>query len=128
MDQFTISHSTFFDTVIPSLTSCITCIWLFFNYRKLVRKTVALRMILILSISDFIFHVLTLMVDFQTEAFNKFMIGHTLNFALSFSSAWPAAIAYLAYSSLKQRFSDPYVYYKWSIILIPLISLVLTFM
>jgi len=126
MDQFTLSHSTFFDTAIPSLASCFACVWLFLNYTKLPRKTIGIKMILILSISDLLFHVLSLLVNIQQEAFNKLMIGHVLNFALTFSTAWPSAIAFLAYSSLKQRFSDPTVYYKWSIFIVPLVSLTLT--
>ncbi len=44
-------------TLGPHLLSALSCLYLFYSYPKILKKTVGLKMILILSLSDFSLHI-----------------------------------------------------------------------
>ncbi len=128
MTQSGSSQPSFIETVFPSIISCSACLWLFLNYYKLSRKTIGLKMILMLSISDIIFHIATLINSNPSEFIRGPFLNTIQALSKSFSTAWPSAIAYLAYSSLRQQFSDPKKYYKKSVFLVFIISLIVSLM
>lgn len=115
-------------TVLPGLVSCFACLWLFFNYAKLPNKTTGIKMILTLSISDFIYHISVLFTLIQFSAPVDAFLRYISSITIHFSTAWPPVIAYLVYISLKEKDDaiDVESYFRRSLVGILSISLLTT--
>lgn len=116
---------------VPQVISISACIWLFRCYQVLRRKTLGLKMILILCISDFIFHVIFICNDWTDAIENDMAILWTiiLETPLRFSLFWASNIAYLALKSLGGNMNlDPISYAKTSFIVVLVVTLIFSIM
>src|SRR4051812_2955468 len=86
-------------TILHSI-SAISCVWFFYCYAKLKKKTPGLKMVLILCISDFIFHVTFIANQWIYPSFETRIRTFINDTSFRFSIFWPASIACLTYRSL----------------------------
>lgn len=96
-------------TCAQSLSICACCL-LFYRYTYLPRKSVALQMILILCISDFIFHIMMLIFTWTTIPILSEISETLCHVTLRFSIFWIFSIALLLYQSLSTILADLEVY------------------
>lgn len=83
--------------IIPNALSLLTCLWFFYCYFKTNPTSLSFRMVIILSISDFILHLMMLaifLVPSETLVITAIIIS---NLALRFSIFWILAIAFFLY-------------------------------
>lgn len=126
MNQGGLPTSLILETIIPASLSCMACIWLFITYPKQAKST-GLKMILTLSISDFIYHITVLMTLMQFPGLLDTIIRSMVGVSVYFSTIWPSAIAFLVYRSSRQTaFIDTEKYFKLSLGLVTVLSVVLT--
>jgi len=119
-----IFSSIWINTIFPNTLSLLACIWFFVSFYQLPRKKIGLQMVLILSISDCVYHFSSLVTFLHIEnSFFKLL----MDFALYFSTVWPAAIAYLIYNSLIDASLDPKIYLKKSLTITGVISITIKF-
>lgn len=113
---------------VPQIASLIACLCLFWTYGKLPKQTLGFRMILILCISDFIFHIFTLLfIWWELEDTLELVVSIIMDIALRFSILWASCIAYLVLSAVqKQGMLNAESYSKKSFIFIVIQVLVLT--
>lgn len=126
MNQGGFPTSLLLETIIPATLSCFACIWLFISYPKQAKST-GLKMILTLSISDFLYHITVLMSFMQFPGIVDTIVRFMVGVSVYFSTVWPSAIAFLVYRSSRQTaFIDTEKYFKVSVLLVTLLSIALT--
>ena len=117
-------------TVLHSF-SAVTCLYLFYNYSKIPRKALGLKMIMILGLSDFIFHGLQIpLLWLQNEQSTVIQIGFVIvGAAFRFSIYWAANIAFFLYLLISQKNSwSPIKFIRISILLLSIIAVGLSAM
>lgn len=83
--------------IIPNAISLITCLWFFYCYFKTNPTSLSFRMIATLSISDFILHIMMLIIFFVPSTALVTIGIIIVNLALRFSVFWILAIAFFLY-------------------------------
>jgi len=105
-----------------SSVSIIACIWFQILYHKFLKKTLALRMIAILSLSNLICHISEVLITFLSEKM-ELTLSNIFNIFLLFTIIWSSSIAFIVSNSVsKVRMNDPERYFKWSLFLFFVIS------
>lgn len=87
-------------TTVAQSISMLACITLFSVYFRLKKKTQGLQMILILCISDFIYHIMILLFTWWPSSDIQKIVKPIIHTTMRFSIFWAACIAYLVYASL----------------------------
>ena len=91
-------------TVLPTTTlTCIACIWLFFKYLRESEKNSGFTMIIILTISDFIYSSALFANSFFPESIGGAIYEITLLLTLYFSIYWAGAISFFAFQTVKNK-------------------------
>jgi len=105
---------------ITTVTSLISCVWFQITHYKLPKKSLALKMIAILSLGNLVFHLVELIGYFLPDnGRDDDPLSLTYNAALLFTIIWSPCIAFLVSNSVsKDRMNDPGQYLKWSLIVI----------
>lgn len=115
------------DVILTSTStlSILSCIWFQINYHRKLKKTLALRMIAIISLSNIVCHIAEVLTTFLPEdggpaASNIFNIG------LLFTIIWSSSIAFIVSNSVSRiRMNNPEQYFKWTLVLFFAISTIL---
>ncbi len=111
--------SDYFDTIIPTCLTILTCAWLLMTYFRLQRKTVGMSMIMVLASSDTIYAITAL----AGTLFPQFLISRVFLvlffYPTYFSIFFASVMSLLVYQSLKNKDFEPKKFFA--------ISLVLTF-
>jgi len=118
----------YFEVITIITFNCIStlaCIWLFYQFFSLSRKTLAVKMIFILSVSDFLFHLTNILTMWTFSQEIQNIIIYLLNSSVIFSVLWAASIAYMVYKMLSLDPINPIRYYKLSLLGIIFLSLLL---
>lgn len=113
---------------VPQIASVIACLCLFWSYAKLPKQTLGFIMILMLCISDFIFHVFALFfIWWQFEDTLQTVASTIMDLALRFSILWASCIAYLVLSAVqKDAMLNPESYSKKNFVIIFFASIILS--
>lgn len=116
---------------VPQVISLSACFWFFRCFFLLRRRTLGLKMILILCISDFLFHIVCLNNTWMEV--DESDVGEVwsiiLEAFLRFSLFWASSIAFLALKSLHRDVNlDPISYAKTSFIIVLTITVILSVM
>jgi hypothetical protein len=124
---------TVFNTIItvPQVISIIACVCLFYSFTKIPKQSLGLTMILILCVSDFIFHIfLTLYIWwYVTQNTIEQATSLIMDCALRFSILWASCISYLVLAAVQQNgMRNPENYSKRSFIFILSLCIVLSAM
>lgn len=115
-------------TCAQSISIC-ACFLLFYLYFYLPRKSVGFQMILVLCISDFIFHTMMLIFTWTSIPLVADISETVCHVTLRFSIFWASSIAFLIYQSLNmQNAYESEVYSKKTFIVTFLVSSVLSVM
>ena len=110
-------------TVIPHSISLVACAYLFYCYSTIPKKTIGVKMIFIISLSDFVFHVSALILFFcfhlGDSSFIKGLKEITTFIAecsLIFSTLWACNIAFFLCQLLRMKqISNPATYLNYSL-------------
>lgn len=128
MDEAGLPTTIILDTILPASLSCLACLWMFFGYARL-NKSAGLKLILILCLSDFIYHASVLLGLVSLPAALDSVVRFIVSVSFNFSTAWPPVIAFLVYRSSRQGVSiDTQKYMRLSLIVVMLLSASLTLM
>ena len=114
--------------IIPNTISLITCLWFFYCYFKTNPASLSFRMVVTLSISDFILHIMILIIFFVPSP-TLMTIGIIIvNLALRFSIFWILAIAFFLYrlTNIKKPHYPSAKYFSQSLVATLLASIITT--
>jgi len=119
----------FLYVILPAGLTWIACIWLFYLYFQAKERTLGLKMIYILGVSDFLFSTsVIIMKTVQSPPLAK-LIACFFYGGLYFSVTWASAMSFIVFKSLKNQAANPEILFKRTlgIILatIPAIGLIL---
>jgi len=89
-----------FVTLVPSILTVLACPWLFFKYLQHGWKRVGFSMILLLTLSDFIYSLTVLATLFFPLTSLSTYYRFSFYFCSNFSIYWAASIAFLVYKTL----------------------------
>ena len=101
---------------IPNGLSLLACIALFYSYSSVSNRAVGLKMIFVMGVSDFIYHLLTVGHDIIVEEYAKtdndslkkiiYWLQVIIQACLHFSQFWACSIAFFLYQlvSMKESF------------------------
>ena len=109
--------------IVFNSISTIACMWLFLQFFCLPKKTLAVKMIFILCLSDFIFHLTNILTLWTFPAFVLEIILLLLNTSVIFSVSWAACIAFMVYKMLTMETINPVRFYKVSLLLTVFLAL-----
>jgi len=114
--------SDYFETIIPTGLTIISCIWLLITYFRLQRKTVGMSMIMVLSLSDIIYATIVL----GGTLFPQLLVTRTY-FIIFFYSAYfsiffASVMSLLVYQSLKNKNFEPKKFFAVSLLLVLMLS------
>lgn len=115
-------------TVLHSI-SVITCLCLFYMYFKINRKALGLKMIIIMGISDLLFHSLQIiLLWFQNDESTLLEMGFVIvGAAFRFSIYWAANIALFLYLLISRKdYWSPTKFVSASAIILSIIALSLS--
>jgi len=109
--------------LLTLIISIVSCIWFQFWYQKLIRKTMALKMIAILNLSNLIYHASFLFSLILPEDFQEIPILF-LDTCFGFSIIWISSIAFFVYNSLiKDKIINQERYFRWSLFILTSFSI-----
>lgn len=108
---------------IPNAISICGCLWVFACYLKASVKTIGFKMILILSISDFMFHTLVI-AKYWTDSPSLSTIETFISNAMvRFSLFWASNISFFLYKMLGlNQITYLRKHLRWSLVLLLLLS------
>lgn len=110
-------------TNIPNALSMFGCLWVFGCYFKSSVKTIGLKMVFILSLSDFLFHSLVI-ANYWTDS-NTLRTIETfiVNAMVRFSLFWASNISFFLYKMIgMNQISYLRRHLRWSLLLLLLLS------
>ena len=118
--------------ILPSSASILACLGLFYCYYLIPKRTVGLKMILVISLSDFIFHSTAILFDLipvssltvvpmDFSSTLVYMIIHTIEylnaFGFIFSMFWACNMAFFLYRPLSMNITiNPQLYFSYSLL------------
>ena len=120
-------------TVIPHSISLVACAYLFYCYSTIPKKTIGVKMIFIISLSDFIFHVSALVLVVCLHLGDSSFIERLQRFilfiaecSLIFSMLWACNIAFFLCQLLQMKqISNPATYLDYSLRVILILTVTL---
>jgi len=116
-------------TEITNPISIIACIWLLCSYVRMKNKSLGARMIVVLCISDFVFHTMTILTLFFLKSKLLLVTATIVGIAIRFSVFWTCNIALLLHKLLTMtELMSLKNYFKWTFLFILLLSFVLSLM
>lgn len=95
-------NSVFNDLVkiIPQTLSILACLYLFYSYKNLHTKSIGIKMIFILSLSDLAFHCGVVIGTFVPSVGVQAIGNLMANIFLRFSIFWASSMSYFLYKLL----------------------------
>lgn len=112
---------------VAQIISLVACIALFNAYYRLKKRTQGLQMILILCISDFIYHITVLLNTWVSASVIEEIVKPIIHTTMRFSIFWAACIAYLGYTSLDSTKDFPSKFStKIALVAVLLVSIILS--
>jgi len=116
-----------FITEITNPISILACIWLFYSYIRMPNKTLGAKMIVVLSASDFVFHVMTMLTIFLINSKLIIITATVVGVAVRFSVFWTCNIAILLNKLLSMKeMTNLKNYFNCTFISILILSLILS--
>jgi len=112
--------------IIPGSLTGIASLWIFCKYLTARKKRIDFSMIIILAISDLIFSLVVLVDALYPNALTPHSFYAIFFAAMYFSIFWATAMAYLVFSSLKDRDFDSKKYFSKTLSIILIISICFT--
>jgi len=115
--------------ILPAGLTWIACLWLFYLYFKTKEKTLGLKMICILGVSDFLFSTSVIVMKTLQSPLLLKLVACFFYGGLYFSVTWASAMSFIVFKSLENQAANPEILFKRTlgIILatIPAIGLIL---
>jgi len=106
--------------------SILSCLFLFYYYFKLPAKSLALKMIFTLGISDFFFHVPYLAISWFPDDDLNWYLSQIIGYAARFSLFWSLNMAYILYRLFTMKGTPDFSkYYKYSLIFLLIFNFLL---
>lgn len=108
---------------IPSILSVFGCLWVFGCYWNASVKTIGLKMVFILSISDFLFHSLVIGAYWTNSSSIKTVETFIVNAMVRFSLFWASNISFFLYKMVGLN-QTAYLrrHLRWSLLVLMLVS------
>jgi len=106
-------------THLPASLTVLSCLWLFFKYCKQTQNGTGFTLIVILTVSDFIFSLTSLCATLFPFVSMRYIYQTLFYTTTYFSVLWASAMAFFVYKSLKEREFDsqPIVFKGASLVL-----------
>jgi len=105
-------------SIIILTISISSCMWFQFWYMRLIRKTMALKMIAILNLSNLVFHGSSIFTMIFPEDFQGIPTLISTS-SLGFSIIWISSVAFFVYNSLtKDKIVNQEKYFRWSLFIL----------
>jgi len=118
-----------FITNVINPISILACLWLFFRYNRVADKGIGIKMVLILSLSDFIFHVTTLInAHYKGKQIIFTLLSSLIGVSIKFSIFWTCNMAFFLHKLLMREVEAISSYLKKSLVLILSLSIGLSIM
>jgi len=108
-------------TLVPATLTCLACIGLFLKYIKLKNQSVGFSVVIILSISDFIFSTAIILRKLGLSIVEDMIFLNIFHTAMFFSIFWASTVSYLVYYSLTdENFASKQIILKTALVVLPL--------
>lgn len=110
----------------PETVSALACLFMFFSYSFIPKKTLGLKMIFVLSLSDFIFHVGAIIELVSSKSIKVFPAIIT-NIFFRFSLFWASNMAFFLYKLMTHKsLWNQGLYFKRSLALVLTCAVILS--
>jgi len=105
---------------MSNMISILACLYMFYSYHKLPFKNFGAKMIITLSIADFLFHSSSIINAYIPDALIRLLSDFISDAAVRFSVFWSFCIALILYKLLSNKNNRPitqyYNYCWWTVI------------
>ena len=125
------------EMIVPILNSIsvVSCLFLFYCYLfRAPIKTTGLKMIVIMGLSDFTYHITyfcstyqPLPEDSELTTIFSVVVNHTSAFSLQFSLLWGCNMAFFLYRLIcLEKISNPHTYIRNSVLLLCVLQILIS--